>query len=453
VLMDSVAHTKIYTKLSLTQAIHNIRQKLNHLIKTEQANTSIESEENIVRFEERIEELNILDWLKKQKNAHKVYWSDRDHTIESAGVGEADTVMSEKAINYEALLTRLNSRFSSQYNNLRFYGGIRFNPIQPFDDVWRQFGTYRRRDENTNSQLNYILQKLDGINLESKANSFINTDFISREDVPEKSDWIHSIEAVLNDIAQDSVQKIVLARKSIFKFSNQLEPVDLLRLLKLINPRSFHFYFQPSEGLSFIGSSPERLYLRNEHMIQSESVAGTRPRGKTPKEDQMLEEELLKSVKDNHEYMLVQRSIEDILEQLCTSVTLSKGISVLKLNDVQHLYSSFQGVLKNDMTDFDILYALHPTPAVGGFPKDGAVQEIEKLEHFDRGWYAGPIGWIGRDTAEFAVAIRSGLVQNKKLTLFSGAGIVHGSSPELEWQEIEYKINSYINVLTPNDSE
>ena len=93
-----------------------------------------------------------------------------------------------------------------------------------------------------------------------------------------------------------------------------------------------------------------------------------------------------------------------------------------------------------------MLRALHPTPAVGGYPKEGALEEIRSAEPFDRGWYAGPVGWIGAD-AEFAVGIRSGLVRGNRLALFSGAGIVEGSVPEAEWAEIEQKISDFTGMF------
>jgi menaquinone-specific isochorismate synthase len=94
-----------------------------------------------------------------------------------------------------------------------------------------------------------------------------------------------------------------------------------------------------------------------------------------------------------------------------------------------------------------VLRALHPTPAVGGYPNGEALEEIRAFEPFDRGWYAGPIGWIGADAAEFAVGIRSGLVRGSRLALFSGAGIVEGSVPEDEWAEIEQKIGDFTGMF------
>ena len=88
---------------------------------------------------------------------------------------------------------------------------------------------------------------------------------------------------------------------------------------------------------------------------------------------------------------------------------------------------------------------------MGGYPTENALAEIERLESFPRGWYAGPIGWVGADSAEFAVAIRSGLVRSRQLSLYSGAGIVPGSTAESEWEEIEHKIGDFLEILQNAD--
>ncbi len=121
--------------------------------------------------------------------------------------------------------------------------------------------------------------------------------------------------------------------------------------------------------------------------------------------------------------------------------------TILKLNHLQHLYNQLTGQLKEHIDDGDIINELHPTPAVGGFPREAALEQIGWLEPFDRGWYAAPVGWISEDAAEFVVAIRSGLVAGQQLHLYSGAGIVEGSSPSKEWEEIENKISNFIKTL------
>jgi menaquinone-specific isochorismate synthase len=126
---------------------------------------------------------------------------------------------------------------------------------------------------------------------------------------------------------------------------------------------------------------------------------------------------------------------------------VDKDISVLKLHQCQHLRTHIEGILEQDNTDADLLRTLHPTPAVGGLPKEGAVRWIAEAEPFDRGWFAGPVGWIGGDSAEFAVGIRSGLVSDTTLSLYAGAGIVPGSEAEQEWAEIENKLSPFVGIL------
>jgi menaquinone-specific isochorismate synthase len=128
-------------------------------------------------------------------------------------------------------------------------------------------------------------------------------------------------------------------------------------------------------------------------------------------------------------------------------VRVSDHVELVKLPHIQHILRTIEGDLGGGESDLEILRALHPTPAVGGYPADLALNAIKELEPFERGWYAGPVGWVGPDAAEFAVAIRSGLVSGNTLSLYSGAGIVPGSRPEAEWDEIENKTRTFLGVL------
>jgi menaquinone-specific isochorismate synthase len=114
---------------------------------------------------------------------------------------------------------------------------------------------------------------------------------------------------------------------------------------------------------------------------------------------------------------------------------------------VQHLYNRFSGTLKPQVTDRDLLQALHPTPAMGGFPREKALAFLEKRECFDRGWYAAPLGWISPDRADFVVGIRSALVLGNDLHVFAGGGIVQGSIPQQEWEELEHKISPFKKAI------
>ena len=138
--------------------------------------------------------------------------------------------------------------------------------------------------------------------------------------------------------------------------------------------------------------------------------------------------------------------VKEALKPLCTLVEMQDE-KVLKTPTVQHLYHTFRGKLIEGIDDHALIKALHPTPAVGGMPREMALKEIEKREHFDRGWYGAPVGWVSPEEAHHLVGIRSGLIDSNMLRLFSGTGIVLGSIPSKEWDELEQKIQQYMKKL------
>ena len=269
----------------------------------------------------------------------------------------------------------------------------------------------------------------------------------SRINAPEFDGWSRNIEAALADFEGGRLEKAVLARRVTLEFEEDVDSVQLAYELKHATPDCFHFYFEPEEGEAFIGASPERLFRREGNAIFSEAVAGTRPRGISEAEDQSLREELLNSEKDRSEHEYVRANIREALTPLCNKLEVEERASEMKLTRRRHMVSGVRGTLREGVSDAEVLEALHPTPAVGGYPKKAALEEIRALEPFDRGWYAGPVGWIGADSSEFAVGIRSGLVSGRKVFLYSGAGIVAGSTAEDEWAEIEQKIGDFTRIF------
>jgi menaquinone-specific isochorismate synthase len=457
-LTKTDATQKLYKKITLFFADIEIDPAINQT--------------QFIRLEVRIEKFNPLRWLIQQKDAVKTYWRDRHHTFEMAGIGEADVVAGESASgDSSAIFQRLKKYLHYTSPKLRYYGGIRFSIRGTNDENWKKFGAYRfvvpkfeiySDKEATYFACNFLFNPLK--NYQQQLESILEAlnqvswdlpeffprhvgELLRREDLPDRSGWRKNIESALKLFAKRQVEKIVLARKTMLEFSEKLNAPDLLRRLQNTDAAAFHFCFQPAVGRAFIGGSPERLYRRRGREIVSEAVAGTRKRGHSPAEDQYLEKELLNSEKDVREHRFVIDSLRQAFEQLCLKVEERKGLFVLKLSRLQHLYSRLWGILKWDVDDSRIVSKLHPTPAVGGSPTEAAVAEIAELEPFDRGWYAGPVGWVGYNAAEFAVAIRSGLVVDNKLHLYSGAGIVEGSRPEEEWEEIENKIANFIKAL------
>ena len=274
---------------------------------------------------------------------------------------------------------------------------------------------------------------------------------VERTDIPDQVAWRRSVDKALRLFGEEVLEKLVLARKASFEFDEPLCPIELTDRLSQATHACYHFCFQLENDVAFVGATPERLFRRQGRDLLSEVVAGTRRRGRNEHEDLALEAELLASAKDQLEHDIVRKSIRQRLHADVAALRVDAKASILKLAKKQHLFSNVVGSLKPKVSDGRLIERLHPTPAVGGYPTENALAEIERLESFPRGWYAGPIGWVGADSAEFAVAIRSGLVRSRQLSLYSGAGIVPGSTAESEWEEIEHKIGDFLEILQNAD--
>ncbi len=422
----------------------------------------------VLRAEVPVEDVVPLQWLEAQGNRSRGYWCDRDREYELAGVGAADALSAEAECDYDELIDRLRNAIAAVHPNLRYFGGMRFSQRSPIAAKWKPFGAYRfvlprfevlNRgaqsylacnavvDPNGGDDAGKVLEALDAMPFPGDAGSAAIPAPTRRVDTMDKARWAQEIDRALHAFSVNRLKKVVLAREVVFEFSEVPDPVALLRKLAQDTQHCAHFCFQPKFGTAFIGASPERLYKRQSRYVLSEAVAATRPRGATETEDAAFTAELLASEKDVREHRFVLDSVQADLAARCKTVHVDKGLSVLKLHQCQHLCAHIEGILEQDNTDADLLRTLHPTPAVGGLPKEGAVRWIAEAEPFDRGWFAGPVGWIGGDSAEFAVGIRSGLVSDTTLSLYAGAGIVPGSEAEQEWAEIENKLSPFAGIL------
>ena len=414
-----------------------------------------------------------LGWMQAQRQSAGVYWSGRDDNRTVAGVGTADVVWDDDVpVAYDRLERRLADRTAQSDAGARWYGGLRFDAPQPRspdwpDQSWGPFGTYHfvlprfewvREGESAALVCNLVLPR-DAERLESILAAIEALTFpeavpvpdlprpLGRADSPNREQWTRMVDWALDSISEEALHKVVLARRVALDMGTPLDPLRVLQQLKAATENCFHFAVRPGDGPAFVGASPERLLQCTGSTVRSEAVAGTRSRGDTPAADAALRDELFQSPKERREHAFVQEAIRAELEHLCTSVETPDAPGELVLARSRHLHAPLTGTLRNGVGTIDLLKKLHPTPAVGGVPKDAALTAIRTQEPFDRGWYAGPVGWIGEDAAEFAVGIRAGLVQDARLALFSGAGIVEGSVPDREWEEIEQKIGDFAAVL------
>ncbi len=454
------------------QITKELLQQFNSFFSCEE---NFSKQDNIWRIKVPVDTLDILEWLQQQNSEIKTYWSGRDRKFSMAGLGSTHDVSGDFSIAFPALFAQLHNILKDSHPELRYYGGIRFDSSQLPSDEWQPFASFRfvipkfevfQEGDQSWFVCNFIVPSKENSHrfLEELQSEMGNLKFSqntslqelpvckSRQDFPEWDSWKNNVLRSLDIFKDQTLQKIVLARKSILQFSRSIEPVSLLKTLSATNPHSFHFCFQRNSHTAFLGIAPERLYRRDNSDIFSEAVAGTRLRGRDESSDNNLGKELLQSDKDLREHRWVSDMVKSSLEPFCDSITVLSKESLLKLSNVQHLHTLFNGHLSNGVSDGEILARLHPTPAVGGFPRNESMRYIAEMEPFDRGWYAGPVGWVSKKASEFAVAIRSALVSGNSLSLFAGSGIVQGSDPQKEWEENENKILNFTKLLKTDDA-
>ncbi|XP_062116444.1 isochorismate synthase 2, chloroplastic [Humulus lupulus] len=271
----------------------------------------------------------------------------------------------------------------------------------------------------------------------------------SSKHTPSKEYWDLAVNRALKKISSDSaLTKVVLARSSRVVTTSDVDPVTLLACLQVEGKNAYQFCLQPPNAPAFIGNTPEQLFRRKWLGVESDALAATCARGDTITEDLQIELDLLSSPKYHLEFSIVRESIRQKLEDVCYSVIVEPKKAVRKLPRVQHLYAKLVGKLRREDDEFGILSSLHPTPAVCGFPTEDARLLIAETEVFDRGMYAGPVGWFGGGESEFAVGIRSALVEKGVGALiYAGTGIVEGSDASQEWKELDLKVSQYTKLL------
>ena len=457
-----MTHKKLKT---LEEARFYLLQKVNKLIESESDNSPKKSK--IIRYEIALKSAHPLEWLILQDCSKKVFWENRNQKEQFAGIGSALDFKDGKE-GYGKILFEIVNLLRNSPKSIRFFGGARFDLKVNSSPEWRDWGAsiftlpmVELSIINEKITLACHISTCDGIikKLRDLKNTLLSMRVedisipdnpiirLERNDLPEHRQWCKIVKKGLESISSGKLKKVVLARSAIFSLAREYDPNEILLQLRRQAPQAFHFCFQLAQNKAFLGITPELLYRRSGKKIESEAIASTRPRGQTLEEDERLAKDLLESEKERREHLMVLERMERLLHKFCEKTERLSYLERLQLRHVQHLQSKVRGTLLPQINDLELLPAFHPTPAVSGAPDKEARLLIRDLEPFDRGWYAGPIGWISLNEAEFAVGIRSGLLSGRILRIFTGAGIVEGSLPEEEWREIEDKLQSWQHLL------
>jgi len=248
-------------------------------------------------------------------------------------------------------------------------------------------------------------------------------------------------------IRAGELDKLVLAREVRVHAPSEIDPAPVYDALRASFPACY-CYLVGTPELAFIGASPELLVRREGARAQTVALAGTTRRSADPSVDDLLGEQLLQSEKQREEQAIVTRRIERTLRPVSVWVAAADEPVLVKVQNVQHLATPIRAQLAEPVSCVELAGRLHPTPAVGGEPREVAVRLIPALEGLDRGWYAGPVGWTDlAEDGEFCVALRGGLLRDRVAHLYAGCGIVRDSDPAAELAETEIKLQTMLPLL------
>jgi isochorismate synthase len=248
-------------------------------------------------------------------------------------------------------------------------------------------------------------------------------------------------------IGAGEMSKIVLAREVLVSAGAAHDPAAVFGAMREQFPSCFCFCCGTPEA-AFIGASPELLLRRSGASVSTVALAGSTRRSSDPAVDDHLGEQLLRSDKDRREHAIVAERIARSLRQHAVWVETEPEPKLVKVANIQHLATPIVAQLAEPRSAVELAGLLHPTPAVGGEPWPGTAAAIAELEQMDRGWYAGPVGWMdATEDGEFCVALRSALLRDREAHLYAGVGVVAGSDPAAELAETETKLGALLPLL------
>jgi isochorismate synthase len=261
--------------------------------------------------------------------------------------------------------------------------------------------------------------------------------------------WKAAVETAAGRLRAGEAAKVVLAREVIARGDGVVSAGMVARSLRAAYPSCFTYLVTGADGTAFAGASPELLIRRSGSRAFAQPMAGSVARGASEAEDDELADRLLTSTKDAAEHQLVARFVVEALRPFSQSVSAHEP-DIVRFTNIQHLATSVEARLTDPPAEaLELAAALHPTPAVSGWPRDMANVLIDELELMERGWYAGAVGWIdSRGDGEFAVALRCGLLWEDGARLYAGNGVMPDSDPARELEETELKLKALMSALT-----
>ena len=260
--------------------------------------------------------------------------------------------------------------------------------------------------------------------------------------------WRESVAAIASEVRDGLYEKAVLAASRQLGGDGTIDVGATMAKLRRDYPHC-HLFTVSQGGATVLGASPELLVALAGGAVSVLGLAGSAQRGMTEQQDAEIGQALLESAKDRIEHETVVRAIREALTDATINLRAPNQPQLRKFRNIQHLSTEISGEALPGVDVLELVERLHPTPAVCGWPTDAARKVIAAHEAMDRGWYAGPVGWVdGAGDGEFAVALRSALVRGTRAWLFAGNGIMGDSEPAAELAEVELKFNPLTEALS-----
>ncbi len=406
------------------------------------------------------------------------YWTQPDKATRLLGLGEALRLLSAGDDRLEDLVEQY-AVWRKQWQHLDLskteprlisFTGFAFDAHDPMEDAWQDWpnaaiffpevlihnhqertilcftSLAAKRDQALSRWSHQLNQLGDAINA-PVAKSEQPITLARTATRPTDQEWFSQINQATTQIKKGKLNKVVPFRQISVEAQYPLDPARLMANLNHGYTSSFHFSARINSH-TFAAVTPERLISREGLQIRCDAIGGTTRRGEGSESDQTLGDDLLQDRKCGYEHSLVVENIQQALTPLCSTLNNPEKPSLIRLPNLQHLWTGFQGTLRADTHLLRLCSALHPTAAVNGSPAADADQWLSEHAPSRRGWYSGAAGWLDSEgNGELAVLLRCALLQGNSADLFAGAGITDASEPAVELQETELKFNTMLQAL------
>ncbi|MES9682105.1 isochorismate synthase [Gottfriedia acidiceleris] len=425
-----------------------------------------------------IHPLSVYHFYHELGFTERFYWSNQENSLILTGIGTLVPFHHSTEEQYSAIekeWKRFGEQVYIEQENCFGTGPIALGGFSFFDNYkndqdWKNFGTshfyvpklmvtvtnegtfitsnYEINEQTTVEDLLLQYKEYDDF-LEKfgmKQPSFTQSECINKDEF-EPNEWIQSVKEAIHQMKNEELEKVVLNRTLNARFSAEVNSTKVIYELEATRNVNYVISYQIKDTV-FISATPERLISKKNNTVSSMCLAGSAAKGITKEENTEAANWLLNSKKNNGEHAFVVNYIRETLQQYCNELSIPSTPRIMATKSLLHLFTPVEGELYNHVSLFELIQALHPTPALGGFPKEEACKLIRELEPVDRGWYGAPIGWIDLNgNGDFAVGIRSALIKEDKAKLYAGCGVVQDSKPEEEFFETGIKFLPMLNAL------